>query len=159
MQSWLGKRLMAYTMRELNAGNPKPTLRMEARDVELTFPGESTWSGVFRGRKELEAWLGRFCQAGLQISADEVIVKGFPWRTTICVRGTDHLDAPGGERVYENRYVIWGRLRWGRLERYEVYEDTARARALDEWMTRTGHPAARPVSRPAAAGPRAPGPG
>jgi ketosteroid isomerase-like protein len=142
MQSWLGKRLMGYTMRELNAGNPKPTLRLEARDVEFTFPGDSSWSGVFRGKSELKVWLERFCRIGLQIFADEVIVKGFPWKTTICVRGSDHLDAPDGERVYENRYVIWGQLRWGRLKRYEVYEDTQRSAALDAWLQSTGHEAA-----------------
>ena len=46
----------------------------------------------------------------------------------------------GGERVYENRYVIWGRLRWGLLREYEVYEDTQRAKALDEYLARVGKP-------------------
>jgi hypothetical protein len=36
--------------------------------------------------------------------------------------------------VYENRFVIWGRLRWGRLSDYEVYEDTQKARALDAYL-------------------------
>lgn len=136
MQSWLGRKLLRSTMKELNAGNIQPTLRMDARDVELTFPGDSSWSGVFRGKKQLRPWLERFVQTGLQIAADEVIVKGFPWRTTICVRGTDHLDTPAGERVYDNRYVIWGHLRWGRLKRYEVYEDTQKSKALDAWLER-----------------------
>jgi ketosteroid isomerase-like protein len=134
MQSWLGKKLVRYTMRNLNAGNVKPTLRMDAKDVELTFPGDSSWSGVLKGKREIRAWLERFARVGLQIAADEVIVKGFPWRTTIAIRGTDHLDAPDGERVYENRYVIWGQLKWGRLKRYEVYEDTIKAGALDQWL-------------------------
>jgi ketosteroid isomerase-like protein len=121
-------------MTALNAGNPKPTLRMDARNVELTFPGDSSWSGVIKGKKQVRAWLERFCRVGLQIFADEVIVKGAPWRTTICIRGHDHLDGPDGERVYENRYVIWGRLKWGRLKQYEVYEDTQKSKALDAWL-------------------------
>jgi hypothetical protein len=36
--------------------------------------------------------------------------------------------------VYENRFVIWGRMKWGRLKEYEVYEDTIKPRALDEWL-------------------------
>lgn len=56
----------------------------------------------------------------------------------MCVRGTDHLDAPSGERIYENRYVIWGHLAWGRLTDYEVYEDTQRSAALDEWLEEHG---------------------
>ena len=39
-----------------------------------------------------------------------------------------------GERIYENRYVIWGRLAWGRMQEYEVYEDTQKAKALDDWL-------------------------
>ena len=101
---------------------------MDARDVELTFPGDSSWSGVFRGKKQFRAWLERFTRIGLQIAPDEVIVKGFPWRTTICVRGTDHLDTPAGERVYENRYVIWGHLRWGRLQATTRSTRTPRSR-------------------------------
>jgi hypothetical protein len=36
--------------------------------------------------------------------------------------------------VYDNRFVIWARLRWGRLKEYEVYEDTQKAKALDAWL-------------------------
>jgi ketosteroid isomerase-like protein len=142
MQSWLGRKLLRYTMRNLNAGNVKPALLMDAKDVELTFPGDSSWSGVIRGKREVRAWLERFTRAGLQIFADEVILKGFPWRTTVCIRGYDYLDSPDGERIYENRYVIWGVIRWGKLKRYEVYEDTQKATALDAWLERTEHPAA-----------------
>ena len=30
--------------------------------------------------------------------------------------------------------MIWGTIRWGRLVDYEVYEDTQKSRALDEWL-------------------------
>lgn len=135
MLSWLGGKLVRHNIKELNAGNIKPTLRLDARDVELTFPGESSFSGVVKGKRELRRWLERFVALGLQIFAEEVVLKGFPWRQTICVRGYDYLEHEG-ERVYENRYVIWGQLRWGRLKRYEVYEDTQKPLALDEWLAR-----------------------
>src|SRR5947209_6255609 len=124
MQSWLGKKLVDRQLKALSEGNLKPTLRMDSRKVELRFPGDNSWSGVFRGKKAHKKWLERFCVSGLQIFADEVIVKGTPWRSRVLVRGTDHLDSASGERVYENRYVIWGELRWGKLRTYEVYEDT-----------------------------------
>jgi ketosteroid isomerase-like protein len=141
MQSWLAGKLVRYTMRRLNAGDIKPTLRLDARDVELTFPGDNSWSGVKRGKREVQQWLERFVRVGLQIFADEVIVKGLPWRTTIVIRGHDQCDGPDGERVYENRYVIFGHLRWGRLKRYEVYEDTQKAKAFDQWLERSERPA------------------
>ncbi len=134
MISWLAKRLLVYNMKRLNAGDPEPTLRLDAPDVVFRFPGDSSWAGEFRGKRQLRSWLARFSAVGLQIGADEVIVKGFPWNQTVCVRGRDHLDDSAGERVYENRYVIWGRLAWGRMKEYEVYEDTQKAKALDAWL-------------------------
>ena len=53
---------------------------------------------------------------------------------TLCVRGTDYLKSPEGETVYENRYVIWGRMAWGLVKEYEVYEDTQKSVALDEHL-------------------------
>lgn len=134
MRSWVAKRLLSHTMARIRAGDTGPTLRLDARDVRFRFPGDSSWATELQGKEELSRWLDRFVDAGLQIYPDEVVVKGPPWRTTLCVRGTDHLDAPDGTRVYENRYVIWGHLRWGLLKDYEVYEDTTQTAALDRYL-------------------------
>ena len=134
MVSWLASKLLSHNMRRLNAGDPGPVLRLDADDVRFTFPGDSSWAGELRGKAQLRAWLERFTRVGLQIFADEVVVKGFPWKQTLCVRGHDYLRAPDGELVYENRYVIWGRLAWGKLKDYEVYEDTQKSKALDEYL-------------------------
>ncbi len=75
---------------------------------------------------------------GWQIYPDQVILKGFPWHQTICARGHVHLDDPTDGRVYDNRYVIWGRIAWGKLREYEVYEDTEKSRKLDEYLARVG---------------------
>jgi hypothetical protein len=111
---------------------------MDAKDVRFRFPGDSSWGTELQGKDELEPWLRRFADVGIQIQPDEVVLKGFPWRQTICIRGTDHLDSPVGERVYENRYVIWGHLSWGLLRDYEVYEDTQKSKELDEYLARAG---------------------
>lgn len=134
MFSWLAKQVISYNMKRLSAGDPKPTLRMDAQDVRMVFPGQSSWSTDLRGKAEHERWLRRFTDAGIQIFPDEVIVQGFPWSTTVCVRGHDHLDTPRGERVYENRYVLWGRMVWGKLTEYEVYEDTQKTDEFDRWL-------------------------
>jgi hypothetical protein len=126
--------LLRRNMEKIRAGDYRPTLRMDAKDVRFRFPGDSSWAGEIHGKDELERWLQRFVKVGLQIYADEVVVKGWPWNMTLCIRGTDHLDTPEGERVYENRYVIWGRVEWGLLKDYEVYEDTQKSRALDEYL-------------------------
>jgi ketosteroid isomerase-like protein len=134
MQSWLAKKLISYVMGRTRQGDIRPTLLLDAPDVQLTFPGRNSWSGVFRGKPEVERWLRRLAAVGLQTFPDEVVAKGMPWDTTICIRGHDHLDAPDGTRVYENRFVIWGRLSWGRLREYEVYEDTHLPHDLDAYL-------------------------
>ena len=134
MLSWLGKRFVDYQLARLSAGDLRPALLMDAPDVRMTFPGDSTFATDLRGRAEHERWLQRFVRLGIQISADEVIVKGFPWNTTLCVRGTDHLRSADGETVYENRFVIWGHMKWGRLKHYEVYEDTQKTEQFDRWV-------------------------
>jgi ketosteroid isomerase-like protein len=138
MLSWLAKKMIARNMARASAGDIEPTLKMDAEDVRFRFPGDSSWATDLRGKDELRPWLERFADAGLEISPDEVILKGLPWKQTICIRGTDHLDTPEGERVYENRYVIWGHLSWGLLRDYEVYEDTQKSKALDEYLASVG---------------------
>jgi ketosteroid isomerase-like protein len=135
MQSWLAKKLITFVMGRTRAGDVRPTLLLDAPDVKLTFPGQNSWSGEFRGKHEVARWLRRFAAAGFQIFPDEVIATGFPWRTTVCVRGHDYLCDADGHTVYENRYVIWGRMAWGRLKEYEVYEDTHKANQLDGYLT------------------------
>lgn len=134
MQSWLAKQVISYVMQRTRAGDVRTTLLLDAPDVQLTFPGQNSWSGVFRGKAQVEPWLRRLAAVGIKTFPDEVVAKGMPWNTTVCVRGHDHLHTPDGERVYENRFVIWGRMSWGRLREYEVYEDTHKANQLDRWL-------------------------
>ena len=138
MLSWLGRILISRNMAKAREGDIEPSLKMDADDVRFRFPGDSSWATELEGKDELRKWLERFADAGLQIYPDEVVIQGFPWRQTICVRGTDHLDAPDGRRVYENRYVIWGRISWGKLRDYEVYEDTKATDALDRHLAEIG---------------------
>ena len=138
MLSWLAKKMIARNMERARVGDIGPTLKMDAEDVRFRFPGDSSWATELQGKEKLERWLQRFADVGLQIYPDEVVLKGFPWRQTICIRGTDHLDSSTGERVYENRYVIWGHLSWGLLRDYEVYEDTQKSKKLDEYLAEAG---------------------
>jgi ketosteroid isomerase-like protein len=142
MLSWLTKKILNYSYARLRAGDPRPVLRFDAPGVRFRFPGANSWSGEFRGKTEHERWLKRFAACGFQIFADEIVVKGPPWKTTICLRGHDYLKSPQGETVYENRYVIWAHSKWGFIQEYEVYEDTEKATALDRYLADRGDPVA-----------------
>jgi ketosteroid isomerase-like protein len=132
--SWLAERVSGWVMAALRRGDVRPALLLDAPDVVLTFPGENSFAGVFRGKSAHREWEKRFCRIGFQIFPDEVVAVGPPWRTTVCVRGRDHCRSPEGELLYENRYVIWGHLRWGRMKDLEVYEDTEKTAHFDRWL-------------------------
>lgn len=134
MISWLTKQLISRVMAGTRAGDIRPTLMLDAPDVRFVFPGENSWSGEFNGREEHRKWLERLVRVGVKTDPDEVAVSGFPWNMTVCIRGRSYRDSPAGDRVYDNRFVIWGKLRWGRLYDYEVYEDTQKAQALDAYL-------------------------
>jgi hypothetical protein len=138
MQSGIAKRILSRNMERLRAGDYRPQLKRAAKDVRFRFPGSSSWATELQGKENLERWLQRFVHVGLQIFPDEVVAKGPPWRTRLMVRGTIRLKKTSGETVYENRYVIWGRMSWGVLREYEVYEDTEKSTALDEYLVTIG---------------------
>ena len=140
MLSWLGRWMIGRDMGSLRRGDMRPLLRMDAEDVRFRFPGDSSFAAELEGKDQLEPWLQRFVDLGLQIYPDEVVLQGFPWRQTVCIRGTVHLDTAEDGRVYENRYVIWGRIAWGKLREYEVYEDTQRSKTLDEYLQKLDQP-------------------
>jgi ketosteroid isomerase-like protein len=136
MLSWLAKKMVSRNMARAREGDLAPTLRLEAKDIRFRFPGQSTWSGELEGKDELERWLRRIEKTGVKLYPDQVVMQGFPWNQTICVRGHDFLETPEGERVYENRFVLWGRIAWGLLREYEIYEDTQKLGELEEHLAR-----------------------
>jgi ketosteroid isomerase-like protein len=140
--SWLAGKLLRFAMNRLNAGDPRIVVTMLADDVEFRFPGESSFSGTFKGKSVVSRWEQRFCAIGL-----EIVAVGPPWKTTVCIRGHDWLHDASGATIYANRYVIWGHLRWGRLHRYEVYEDTSKPVDLDRWLTEHRPEIAEPIAR------------
>jgi ketosteroid isomerase-like protein len=134
VRSWIARKVITANMRRLNAGDIQPLLRMDADDIRFRFPGDNSWTTELVGKEALGQWLQRFVDTGLQIFADEVVVKGPPWRMTVCVRGTDHLRTKQDEMIYENRYVLWGSMAWGKMRIYEAYEDTQASQALDDYL-------------------------
>lgn len=145
VQSWLFSKVVGYLFAKLRAGDIRPAMRLDAPGVVLRFPGQNTWAGEYRGKEAHRRWEQRFVDVGLQIFADEVVAIGLPWSTTLCIRGTDHLRAPDGETVYQNRVVIWAKLRWFRMHELEVYEDTEEAARLDAWLAENRPALAVPV--------------
>ena len=54
--------------------------------------------------------------------------------TVVTAQPRDEGVRVAGERIYDNHFVIFGHLAWGKLRDYEVYEDTEKAQALDDYL-------------------------
>lgn len=131
---YLIKLLIRRALRHHQHGNVDALLKSYAEDVKFVFPGKNSWAGEFHGKEAIAAWLRRFHRAGLKIEPHEIVVGGPPWNMTVCVRITDSAKDSNGNTVYENRAVLFGKLRWGKIVFYEVYEDTQKVQALDAYL-------------------------
>lgn len=129
----------------LNDGDPSFLLQLASPDARIAFPGSNSWAAMYRpvrkghaaewthvGIEECRGFADRFASTGLQFEVEDILVNGPPWRTRVAVRAVDHLAGPDGDE-YNNRVVAFLELRWGRLLRWEDYEDTER---VAEWDRR-----------------------
>ncbi len=143
--------LVRHGIRRLNEGDPSFLLSLAAPDAELAFPGDNTWARMHRpvekgrarhvthvGLDECRAFAQRFVDEGLQFTIEDILVNGPPWNTRIALRVNDHqTDPQTGLDRYNNRAVAFLELRWGRLVRWEDYEDTERVAAWDRELSTT----------------------
>ena len=128
---------------QLNAGNAGPMLKLASPSIELRFPGENSWSTMFRpvarsrtphathrGLDECRAFADRFAANGIQFELEDILVNGGPWNTRVAMRLRSFLPGADGDQ-YNNRAVAVLELKWGRLVTWEDYEDTERVAAWD----------------------------
>ena len=141
--------LLRHSINKLNSGDYSLMLKMASPDFELAFPGENSWATMFRpqqlgrgrhvthrGVDEAAAFADRFVDEGIQFQIEDILVNGPPWNTRIALRVHDFVSADDeGTDVYNNRAVLFLELRWGRLVRWEDYEDTQRVAAWDRAIT------------------------
>ena len=140
---------MRYSINKLNNGDYALMLKMAHPDFELAFPGQNSWATMFRpqilgreahathrGIEEATAFADRFVGEGIQFQIEDILVNGPPWNTRIALRVHDYVPDPNdGADLYSNRAVLFLEVRWGRLVRWEDYEDTQRVAAWDNAST------------------------
>jgi hypothetical protein len=137
--------LIRRNIERLNEGCYEPALEMFGREAQLVFPGDNTWSNMFRptvrgrdafathrGRVEIEAFLQRYVGEQMHMVVDDILVNGPPWNTRAAVRVHHWIPGPGELDVYTNRAVLFVNTSWGRIRVQEDYEDTERVAAYDQ---------------------------
>jgi ketosteroid isomerase-like protein len=137
--------LVRHSISRLNQGDPTVLLRLARADAELVFPGDNSWAAMHgpvvkgrhrhvthRGVEECRTFADRYVNEGIQFEIEDILVNGPPWNLRVALRAHDFITGPAdGNDVYNNRAVAFIELRWGRLVRWEDYEDTERVAAWD----------------------------
>ena len=145
MYKTMVRALMRYSVRRLNAGDYSLLLKTAHPDFELAFPGENSWATMIRptvkgrephvthrGIDEATRFADRFVAEGVQFKIEDILVNGPPWNTRVAVRARSFIPGPTGQPdQYNNRAVLLLEVAWGRLVRWEDYEDTQRVAAWD----------------------------
>lgn len=145
--------LIRRNIERVNGGHYGPALAMFHPDATLAFPGNNSWAnqfrptekgrGVFathRGRGEIEAFLRRYVENGIQMVVEDILVNGPPWNMRAAVRAHVWVDGPDGHDRYNNRAVLFVNTAWGRIRAQEDYEDCERAAAFDAALSAAGTP-------------------
>jgi ketosteroid isomerase-like protein len=143
MYKTIVRAMVRRNVARLNAGDATPMLKMASRDVQLRFPGDNSWSTMFRpvakgraphathrGLAECRAFADRFAANGIQFVLEDILVNGGPWNTRVAMRLHSFLPSADGDQ-YNNRAIAILELRWGKLVVWEDYEDTERVAAWD----------------------------
>jgi ketosteroid isomerase-like protein len=133
----------------LNNGDPEFLLKLASPDAQLMFPGDNSWASMHRpvqrgrhahvthrGIEECRSFAQRFVDERIQFHIEDILVNGPPWNTRVALRAHDYIQTADGDR-YNNRAVAFLEIRWGRLVRWEDYEDTERVAAWDRQQSHT----------------------
>jgi ketosteroid isomerase-like protein len=126
MYAAIVRRLVRRRFAELSAGDPSRIVAMFGPASRFRFVGDHVLGGELVGRAAIASWFDRMLGLfpGIAISPVTIVVAGWPWATTVtnCFRVAAAL--PNGS-PYRNEGVQVMRLRFGRIVREELYEDTA----------------------------------
>jgi ketosteroid isomerase-like protein len=125
MYSWLIGRYIRRQIRRMLAGDVGAVTAMLSERAEFVFPGDSSFSGTFRGKSEIEAWIRRFVDLHPDYIVRDVLVSGPPWNLRIAWRLSDRIG-----RHYANEGMVYTRGAWGKVLSERVFLDT---QVLSTW--------------------------
>ncbi len=137
--------LVKWSLRQLNDGNVDALMKLAAPDVELLFPGNNYLSNMYRvpepgrvpfvthnGVAECRTFAEQIVADGLQFEVEDILVNGTPRHTRVAAKIHNFIPGPADEGdLYNNRFVAFLDIRWGKISRWEDFEDTERVAAFD----------------------------
>lgn len=96
-------------------------------DSNLThrFAGDNALGGIRHDKEALKRWFERVGTVlpDLEFEVTDVLVKGFPWNTTVVARWVATTTLLNGDPYVNPGCHVIG-IRWGKAFSFDVYEDT-----------------------------------
>jgi ketosteroid isomerase-like protein len=131
MYHFVVQQIIRRGFRELCGGDYRPVTALMAEDCHYHFVGQHALGGRRHSRQLIETWFQRFLRLlpGFQFIPSEVVVSGWPWRTTIAVRLKVSWKMPDGT-PYENVALQFITLRWFKAVDVLTVDDSQRVAAL-----------------------------
>lgn len=131
MYKLIVRRNVRKAFTNLSRGDYEPVVRKFGPRSRFMFAGDHALGGERHGQDEAREWfremLGRF--PGIRIEPVDVLVNGWPWRTTVASHLVITTTLPDGS-PYRNEGMQLLRLRWGRVVEDLIFEDTLKLDAV-----------------------------
>lgn len=114
MYHWIVERKVRRTFAALSTGDAGPMLAALAPRFTYRFYGQHALAGTRHTPEAMRLWWERVYRLfpTIGFEADEVLVRGWPWRTRISTIATVRAELPDGG-AYENDMHQFMLLRWG----------------------------------------------
>jgi ketosteroid isomerase-like protein len=134
------KQKIRRVFRELSRGDASHMVDGLARSFTYRFAGDSSLGGTRTTHASMLQWWQRVFRLlpGATFEPLVIVVEGTPWDTHVMthvrvraqIRGA--LGEPHSKQDYENEFMQWMHLRWGKITSVTTLEDTVvLARVLD----------------------------
>ncbi|MBK8136554.1 MAG: nuclear transport factor 2 family protein [Chloroflexi bacterium] len=143
------KRVVQRTFVNLNHADYQAVMASYVPDVQHTMAGEHALGGTRHTLEAVEQWYKRlFAVFGaIRFTVRNMLIQGMPWDTKIAVKVEIAATLRDG-RPYSNQLAMFVDLKWGRITRIDMHEDTQKLAATLQEIARMGvaEAAAAPIT-------------
>jgi len=138
-----GARQVRGTFRQLSAGDYATSVGRMPPALVHVFPGDHALGGERHTPEQLRRWFARLYTIfpDLRFDVRRVVVRGWPWDTTVAVEWADRATPPDGI-PYANVGTHFIRLRRGQVVSLHAYCDSQRVAAVCDRLAAGGLAAA-----------------
>jgi ketosteroid isomerase-like protein len=133
------ERQVREAFRQLSEGDYETSVGQMPPELVHVFPGDHALGGIRRTPEGMRKWFGRLYQIfpDLSFEVKRVLVRGWPWDTTVAVEWVDRAIPPDGV-AYVNEGTHLMRLQRGKLTYIHAHLDTQKVAEVCDRLAQRG---------------------